>query len=64
MNIHPHKLNWHVLGLRLEHLLHDPRFWAAIALVVLFALMVITAIYAKPGQGSMTPLAPMYPYMP
>lgn len=65
MNMHLHKPNWHIVGLRMEHLLHDPRFWAAIALAILFALMIITAVYTETGEGTTTsPIAPMYPYMP
>ena len=59
--IHPHKPDWHLFGIRMEHLIHDPRFWAAVALIVLLGLMIAMAIFSS---GTGTPLAPIYPYPP
>lgn len=63
--IHGHKLDWHLLGTRMEHLIHDPRFWAGLALGILFILMILTVIFAKPIEGRPSPFVPTYPpYMP
>jgi hypothetical protein len=61
--IHIHKPDWHLFGTRLEHLVHDPRFWAAVAFVVILGAMIALAILS-PGRGTGTPLAPIYPYSP
>ena len=62
--IHVHKSDWHLFGTRLEHTIHDPRFWAGLALAVLFILMIISAILAKPTEGTTIPRFPVYPYVP
>lgn len=64
MNMHLHKPNWRTIGIRLEHLIHDPRFWAIIALGILFILMILTSIYSKGGQEMIIPIGPMNPYIP
>ena len=43
--IHAHKPDWHLFGTRLQHLIHDPRFWAAVALIVLLGFMIAMAIF-------------------
>ena len=62
--VHWHKPNWHTLGIHLDHIVHDPRFWAALALAILLGLMILTTIFAK-SQGQMTPTYPypVYPYV-
>jgi len=63
--MHPHKPDWHILEAHIGHLVHDPRFWSALALVVLFGLLVLMAIYTKTtGQTTLPPTYPGYPYMP
>ncbi|MEN8127680.1 MAG: hypothetical protein ABFR90_07725 [Planctomycetota bacterium] len=64
--MHFHKPDWHVVGMRMDHLVHDPRFWAAVALAVLLGLMILTTILAEPGSGetSMPQTFPIYPYAP
>jgi hypothetical protein len=61
--IHAHKPDWHLFGVRLEHLIHDPRFWAAVALAVLLGAMIALAIFS-PGTSRGTPMTPIYPYPP
>lgn len=62
---HIHKPDWHTVGLHLDHLIHDPRFWAALALAVLLALMVLTTIFAgSGGYSDDSGHTPIYPYMP
>lgn len=61
--MHLHKPDWHTVGVRLDHLVHDPRFWAAVALAVLLGMMIMTMILS--GGGSSGPYrTPIYPYMP
>ena len=63
--MHLHKPNWHAMGVHFGHLVHDPRFWAAIALIILFGLMILASIMTK--TSNMTPMPrtyPGYPYLP
>lgn len=64
--MHLHKPDWHTMGLRLDHLIHDPRFWCGLALLVLFVLMIVTAILTEPIAPTTLPShpSPIYPYLP
>ncbi|HDS84167.1 MAG TPA: hypothetical protein ENN97_03095 [Phycisphaerales bacterium] len=62
---HWHWPDRHTLSLHLRRLVHDPRFWAALVITVLVALMLILSFVVKPNNG-MTPPPygyPLYPYM-
>ena len=61
-NVHLHKPDWHIIGMRFDHIIHDSRFWAGLALVILVALMIVTMILFKPSGGITA--NPSYPYMP
>jgi len=63
--MHIHKPQWHTLGMHLEHLIHDPRFWAVVAMVILFGLMILMVTMSSPHTvAGPRPMYPMYPYMP
>lgn len=63
--VHWHKPDWHAMGIRVGRIVHDPRFWAALALAVLFGLMIVTMIFSKTsGTPTTIPYPPTYPYMP
>ena len=63
--VHPHKPDWHTMGTHLGHLVRDPRFWAGFALAVLLGLMVLAMVLTESSRGTaMTPIYPIYPYMP
>jgi len=63
--MHMHKPDWHSAGVHFGHLIHDPRFWAALALVVLLGLMILASIMTKSTGAPITPRSyPSYPYMP
>lgn len=62
MNTHIHKPDWYRMGVWFDHLVHDPRFWAGIALAVLLALIVLGVILGTLGQGSGRETFPNYPY--
>lgn len=65
MNTHIHKPDWYKLGVRFDHLIHDPRFWAGIALAVLLGLVVLGAIFgASRGEATGPYTFPVYPYTP
>ena len=63
--VHPHKPDWHTLGIRFDHMIHDPRFWAALALAVLLGAMILATILSESTGGTpKEPIYPTYPYMP
>lgn len=62
--MHLHKPDWYKVGHQMEDLIHDPRFWAVLALGILLILMILTAIFAKPNSAGAYPIGPMYPYLP
>jgi hypothetical protein len=48
-------------------MIHDPRFWAAIGVGTLLALMILTLIFTESGSDADTlrqTTFPRYPYMP
>lgn len=62
--MHLHRPDWHILGVHLREMTHDPRFWAVLALVVLFGLMILTALLSKGTpmkSGNMNPYNPYWP---
>jgi hypothetical protein len=63
--VHWHKPDWHSMGIHLGHVIHDPRFWATLALVMLFGLMIATVIFSMTdGTPATRAYPPIYPYMP
>jgi hypothetical protein len=59
-----YKPEWHTLKLRLQHLIHDSRFWMAV-IVILFGLMLLLSLTLHPGQQTWkTPPYPSYPWLP
>ena len=60
--MHIQKPDWHNVGVRFEHLIHDPRFWAVLALSVLLILMILSTLFAqKTNMMTTTPMGPI-PY--
>ncbi len=65
MLTHIHRPEWHTIKLRLGHFVHDSRFWAVAALVILFGLVILTVFLVKSNAGAARfPTLPLYPYMP
>ena len=63
--VHWHKPDWHAVGIHLEHLIHDPRFWAGLALAILLGAMILATIFSKYGGSMpMRTTYPIYPYVP
>lgn len=63
--MHTYKPQWHTVRLHLEHLIQDPRFWAVVALVILFGLMILMITLSSSGMIAVPrPMYPVYPYMP
>lgn len=57
-----HGHHGHVMIVRMEHLFHDPRFWAVLAMVAVTALVMALAILTRPGGGvEVEPYMPMIP---
>lgn len=51
--------------MKLEHLVHEGRFWAVVALIAFLAILITMAVigilYGEPGTGEVMP-RPFYPY--
>ena len=64
--MHMHKPDWHTMGIHLGHVVHDPRFWAGLALAVLLGLMILATIFTQSTNGTTTMpnTYPGYPYLP
>ncbi len=56
--VHPvhrvHLPGGHVVMMRMEHLMHDPRFWAILSLFLVTALVLTLAILTQP-EGAIAP---------
>ena len=62
--MHLHRPDWHAMKLHMGHMVHDPRFWATVALIILFALMILMTIFTKGGSVSPRINYPYNPYWP
>jgi len=52
----------HAMVVRVEHVLHDPRFWAILAMAAVTALVISLAILTRPGGGvEVEPFVPIIP---
>ena len=64
--IHGHRPDWHGFGVHFGHLVHDPRFWGAIALIILFGLLIMAIIFSRAGSREAPklwyPISPFGPY--
>ena len=61
--MHMHKVEWHEMGMHIRHWIHDPRLWVAIAAIIAFGLILLTAWLSELGPVSPNrPVSPMYPY--
>ncbi len=59
-----HMPSRHETGVKMQKLVHDERFWAIVAIVVIMALLITLAIVAGTGTGASPNFTPMYPYYP
>lgn len=61
--MHMTKTDWHTWGVHMRDLIHDPRFWATLALVGLFGLIILTALLSEgtTSSGSYNPYNPYWP---
>ena len=56
---HTHKFHWHP-----SQWIHEPRFWAIVAMVIVFGLMIALAIWTAGGRYTgIERTMPMYPYL-
>ncbi len=44
---HMHMPNAHQMAVKINHMIHDSRFWAVVALVVITLLIILTAILSS-----------------
>jgi len=68
MRYHLHHLHkpGHSFALKMEHLVCDKRFWAAVGIAVLVAGLLALAIWAGQGERATSvrfPFGPVYPYL-
>ena len=57
-----HGHHGHAMMVRMEHVLHDPRFWAILAMIAVTALVMTLAILTRPGGGvEVEPFVPIVP---
>lgn len=54
---HIHHINWHI-----SRWTHDPRFWAAVILLISIGLMLF--LYFMAGETGGRQTFPTYPYVP
>ena len=48
----------HAVKMETSHLIHDPRFWAVLAMVLLTVLVIALAIATRPGGPIESPTVP------
>ncbi|NLK40775.1 MAG: hypothetical protein GX298_01810 [Planctomycetes bacterium] len=65
--VHLRRLHWpdrHTMKSHLRQLVHEPRFWAALAIGILVALMLILSFIIRSDYGTSPPPYgyPLYPY--
>ena len=62
--MHLHRPSWHALRIHLGQMVHDPRFWATLVLIILFGLMVLTTLLTSGGAANARINYPYNPYWP
>ncbi len=55
--IHTHNIDRHI-----GHWIHNPRFWALVALILVIALLIATALWSRTLPNSGARPFPTYPY--
>ena len=59
-----HMPSSHTFWMQTNNLLHDPRFWAVLAMVLITSLIITLAILTRPGgPGNVTPPVIPGPYI-
>lgn len=62
--MHTHRIDWHEAGVHFGHWIHDPRFWAILAAVIVSALMIIGMLLSTmTNVGDVNYRFPTYPYL-
>jgi hypothetical protein len=63
--MHMHKVDWHRAGVHMGHWIHDPRFWAIIAVTVAVGLLILGMWLTAAKANGTYPYHgyPMYPYL-
>ena len=54
----------HCLWMRTKSVLHDPRFWAVVAMILITALVITLAILTRPEGPITEPASPVVPGVP
>ncbi len=62
--MHMHRPDWDAMKIHMRHMAHDPRFWATLALVILFGLMILTTLLTKDSAVNTRINYPYNPYWP
>lgn len=61
---HVHIPKRHDMAIRMDHMLHDERFWAVMGAVILLGLLITLAVLAASSGGQSPVVVPGYPYFP
>ncbi len=54
----------HDMAIRMDHMVHDERFWAVMGAVILLGLLITLAVLAASSGNQSPVVTPGYPYFP
>ncbi len=54
----------HDMAIRMDHMVHDERFWAIMGAAILLGLLITLAVLAATSGNQLPIVTPGYPYFP
>ena len=61
---HVHIPKRHDVAIKLDHIVHDERFWAIVGAAILLGLLITMAVLTATSENSPPIVTPVYPFMP
>ncbi len=61
---HVHIPKRHDMAIRMDHMVHDERFWAVMGAAILLGLLITLAVLAATSGNQLPIVTPGYPYFP
>lgn len=52
------------VAIRLDHIVHDERFWAIVGAAILLGVLITLAVLTTTSESPPPIVTPMYPFMP